>query len=244
MKRIIDISKHDIVDFRKLKVDAVIIRAGSGRKGMDPKFTEHIKSAIAAGLPIGIFFFSYAYTFSMVREEAKKCLEYIRPYQKNITLPVFFDWEYDSADWAKRHGVTPTREFVTRITKIFCEEIRKNGYAAGFYYNEDYRKRYYDLDALKGFYRWYARYTDVKQTDCDIWQYTESGKIEGAKGDADLNYLVNGKLLPTAKKKSVTAVAKEVIAGKWGNGAERKRRLTEAGYDYEKVQAKVNSLLK
>lgn len=45
-------------------------------------------------------------------------------------------------------------------------------------------------------------------------------------------------------EKSVTDIAREVIAGKWGNGAERKRRLTEAGYDYDAVQAEVNRLLK
>lgn len=47
----------------------------------------------------------------------------------------------------------------------------------------------------------------------------------------------------TAAKKSVTEIAKEVIAGKWGNGAERKKRLTAAGYDYSAVQDKVNELL-
>ena len=45
-----------------------------------------------------------------------------------------------------------------------------------------------------------------------------------------------------AQKKSVTEIAQEVIAGKWGNGAERKKRLTEAGYDYNAVQQEVNRL--
>ena len=49
---------------------------------------------------------------------------------------------------------------------------------------------------------------------------------------------------PAAKKKSVTEIAKEVIAGKWGSGAERKKKLTAAGYDYSKVQAKVNELMR
>ena len=44
--------------------------------------------------------------------------------------------------------------------------------------------------------------------------------------------------------KSVAAVAKEVIAGKWGNGEDRKNRLTAAGYNYEAVQDQVNALLK
>lgn len=44
--------------------------------------------------------------------------------------------------------------------------------------------------------------------------------------------------------KTVAAVAKEVIAGAWGNGAERKERLTAAGYDYQAIQSQVNALLK
>ena len=46
------------------------------------------------------------------------------------------------------------------------------------------------------------------------------------------------------QKKSVTELAKEVIAEKWGNGSDRKNRLTQAGYDYAAVQAKVNELMK
>ena len=44
--------------------------------------------------------------------------------------------------------------------------------------------------------------------------------------------------------KSVDELAKEVIAGKWGNGTDRKNRLTSAGYDYNAVQRRVNELLK
>ena len=45
-------------------------------------------------------------------------------------------------------------------------------------------------------------------------------------------------------RKSIETIAKEVIAGKWGNGNTRKKKLEAAGYDYSKVQAKVNQLLK
>lgn len=48
----------------------------------------------------------------------------------------------------------------------------------------------------------------------------------------------------TPKQKSVEEIAKEVINGKWGNGEERKKRLTEVGYDYSTIQKKVNELLK
>ena len=45
-------------------------------------------------------------------------------------------------------------------------------------------------------------------------------------------------------KKSVDEIAREVIAGKWGNGATRKQKLTAAGYNYSAVQKRVNELLK
>lgn len=59
---------------------------------------------------------------------------------------------------------------------------------------------------------------------------------------ARVNEILRAKSAPP--KKSVRQVAKEVIAGKWGNGADRKRRITAAGYDYRSVQRKVNELLR
>lgn len=47
-----------------------------------------------------------------------------------------------------------------------------------------------------------------------------------------------------AQEKSIEEIAREVIAGKWGNGAERKEKLTKAGYNYSVIQSKVNELLK
>ena len=51
-------------------------------------------------------------------------------------------------------------------------------------------------------------------------------------------------LVKSSNKKSVETVAKEVIAGKWGNGGDRKKRLQAAGYDYGAVQRKVNELMR
>lgn len=76
--------------------------------------------------------------------------------------------------------------------------------------------------------------------------------LESAKALADKNsgysvYDTNGKLkyTPTKQttKKTVTELAKEVIQGKWGNGSERKQKLTQAGYDYQTVQAEVNKIM-
>jgi len=69
------------------------------------------------------------------------------------------------------------------------------------------------------------------------------------KGYKLSGYTLQGFILPpekkseTSTKKTTTEIAKEVIAGKWGNGSERKKRLTEAGYDYAEVQQEVKRLL-
>jgi len=55
---------------------------------------------------------------------------------------------------------------------------------------------------------------------------------------------VQSKVNELCARKTVTEIAREVIAGKWGNGSERKKKLTAAGYDYDAVQDKVNELLK
>ena len=75
--------------------------------------------------------------------------------------------------------------------------------------------------------------------------------LTNAKKQADAHpgygvYDMSGKLVyaPSAKTKSTDEIAREVIAGKWGNGSDRKNRLTAAGYDYAAVQTAVNKLLR
>lgn len=63
------------------------------------------------------------------------------------------------------------------------------------------------------------------------------------RGFARPNYAESDKPVTSAKKKSVEAIAKEVIRGAWGAGVLRKQALTKAGYNYEEVQAKVNELM-
>lgn len=122
---------------------------------------------------------------------------------------------------------------------------------------------------ISGYGLWVAQYPDHEQTgyqehpwnegayNCLLRQYTSVGKLAGYAGSLDLNkaYIsaaswnkLAGKAKKTSAsttvKKSVNTLAKEVLAGKWGNGADRKSRLTKAGYDYAKVQSAVNKLVK
>lgn len=197
--KLIDLSYHNgNIDFKKVKADGiegVILRAGYGKNTVDKKFKTYIKDAISAGLHIGIYWFSYAYTVAQAEEEANFCLKTIKSYKEKIDLPVFFDWEYDSMSYASRYG----REVITAMNKKFCEVIEKAGYTAGVYFNEDYRKRFIDLDKLKGYATWYARYTNEKQTKYDIWQRASTGKVSGINGNVDMDVLNNTKILKAKK---------------------------------------------
>lgn len=68
------------------------------------------------------------------------------------------------------------------------------------------------------------------------------GKLKSGAGWINLDF--TKKVSPTSnKKKSNTEIAKEVIAGKWGNGEERRKKLEKAGYNYKTIQNKVNELM-
>lgn len=217
-KKLIDISKHNgVIDFKKVKADGisgVIIRAGSGMNNIDYKFKANIEGAIKAGLEIGIYWFSYAYNQAMALKEAEYCIAAIKPYKSKISLPVFFDWEYDSMDYAHKYGVYPNKSRITTMTKVFCQKVKAAGYKAGYYLNLDYERNYYDTAQLKVFYKWFARYTSIEQSYCDVWQYSSSGRVDGISGNVDMDYLINDKILKTSTKTTTKTTEKKTTAKK------------------------------
>jgi GH25 family lysozyme M1 (1,4-beta-N-acetylmuramidase) len=248
---IIDVSEHQgSINWKKVKneVSGVIIRAGYGRGNVDGRFKEYIEGAITIGIEhIGIYWFSYAYSADMAKREAQYCNDVIDPYKSKIDLGVYFDWEYDSMNYAKKCGVVPSRNLITEMNVAFCKRIKELGYTPGYYLNYDYSRNYIDESRLKSYRRWYAWYNNSKPDDSYLWQYTSSGRVSGIVGNVDMNKLL-GDIATTKpkakdKKKTNAQISKEVIAGKWGNGSERKRKLTAAGYDYEAIQRLVNKQL-
>lgn len=191
--KVIDVSEHNgRIDFNKVKafgINAVIIRAGYGRGNVDGRFTENIQNAIKAGMKIGIYWFSYAYTEAMAVHEAQYCQEILEPYKNYIKLPVFFDWEYDSMSYAKKKGFKPDKTLITSMNRTFCKAIKSYGYIPGYYTNLDYQNNYLMVSLLKDFKKWFAYYTSEKQKNCYIWQYTDKGSVSGIQGTVDLNEL-------------------------------------------------------
>lgn len=197
----IDVSAYQTeIDWIEAKANGItfaILRAGYGSdiNQKDKMFEKHIKGAIKAGMNIGIYWFGYADDIKTAIEEANICNKIIRPYKSKINLPVFYDWEYDSARYIKKKGVIPTKKLVTDMTIAFMNQIKKLGYKNGFYANNDRIQNMYDYDRIKNYDLWLAYYSDDKpKYNCAIQQYTSTGLIDGydKKIDRDVmhkNYL-------------------------------------------------------
>ena len=207
----IDVSQFQgAINFQQVKaagVNAVIIRAGYGDNNIDPYFYANIRNAKAAGLKVGLYWFSYAYTNQMAVNEAKYVLRALGSY--SLDLPIFFDWEYSSMDYAHKHGKKPGRSQITEMTGAFCNTITQSGKRAGFYFNLAYLNNYYDLSKLQRYSTWYAFWGTNKPgsniwahantmsapTRYDLWQFTSRGKISGIKGYVDCDLLLNSSLI-------------------------------------------------
>lgn len=186
----IDVSEHQgVIDWEKAKgnVDGVIIRAGYGRGNADKQFHRNISECNRLNIPAGIYWFSYAYTPDMAEKEAEYCLAAIKPYR--VELPVCFDWEYDSASYAKSHGMTPTATLANSLVKAFCSTVENAGYYCMNYANPDFLNRYFtDVAQYDLWLASWPKVVDVSKPPrkCGIWQWGGSA-VPGISGNVDSN---------------------------------------------------------
>ena len=86
---ILDISEHQAnVNYSRLKgdgVEGVILRCGRGQNIIDKRFHEHLKGCQAVGMPVGFYYFSYAWTVEMARKEADYCYDFIKGINEEST---------------------------------------------------------------------------------------------------------------------------------------------------------------
>lgn len=187
----IDVSRYQgAIDWETVKnsgVQFAMLRAGYGNNNIDPTFRTNAAACNRLGIPCGAYWFSYAWSIPMARQEAIYCIEAVRPYQ--ITYPISFDLEYDTVRYAAQNGVTISRQLATDMTRAFCDEVQAQGYRPMFYTNRDYSLNMFYMDQLKDYAIWYALYRDkLDRDDVSMWQFTESGTVPGIDGNVDLNY--------------------------------------------------------
>lgn len=260
MRKGIDVSSHNgKLDWSKLNAQGVefaIIRVGFGQDDTDQddnKAIYNMDECERLGIPYGVYLYSYAVTEANVDSEIKHTLRLIKG--RKPELGVYYDME-DADNYKARKGINvyKSRDLLTGFCVKFCEAIEAAGYKAGVYANLDYFKNVLDKSKLDNWLIWLAQWKVSKPAiGCDMWQYTSDGAFDGVKGRFDMNYLyteVKDMAKPEVKpetkpvkKLTDKEVAQEVLDGKWGNGKERKDRLTKAGYDYDTVQSIVNQMV-
>ena len=187
----IDVSKHNgSIDWEKVKnsgVSFVIIRCGyrgsaTGVMVEDPKFRSNIQGATAAGLKVGVYYFSQAVNQREAVEEASAALELISGYK--ISYPVFIDVE---AAGGRADGISSADR--TAVVQAFCNTIRDSGYTAGVYANKNWLGSKMNTGSFGSYNIWLAQYAAAPTYNgrYEMWQYSSTGKIDGISGNVDLN---------------------------------------------------------
>lgn len=192
-----DISKHqgnvNIKAIRDAGYKRIGIRAGYGKNNVDQKYIVNAEACYNLGVPVLLYWFSYAYTVAMAAAEAVYAITQARKYWKRC--PIAFDLEYDSISYARKNGVNITKAMATDMAIAFLKEVRDAGYIPVLYTNRDYLRNYFDMDRITAqlgtVILWYARYSDAipaaELEAADVWQYTSKGRIPGVAGNVDLN---------------------------------------------------------
>lgn len=187
----IDVSEHNgKINWKKVKksgIDFAILRVGYGKdlkKQDDKYFKANAKGCKKAGIPFGVYIYSYANSVEKAKSEAEHVLRQIKGLK--LSLPVFYDLE-DEATTGKC-----SNKKILKIAKEFYSYITSAGYKFGVYANKYWfttklTDKWYDK------YRWVAQYAKkcTYKGDYFMWQYSDTGKVNGINGDVDMDYLYN-----------------------------------------------------
>lgn len=185
----IDVSKwQGDIDFDKLKnagVEFVIIRVGSskgidGENFVDSKFIQNIKNANSAGIPVGVYFYSYANSVDRAISDAKWIIEQIKDYK--VDLPIAFDWE----NWGGFNKYELSFFGLTNMAKKFMDTVKASGYDAMLYSSKTYLE---NIWMSADYPVWLAHYTkNTNYTgDYSYWQLCSNGRVDGISGDVDID---------------------------------------------------------
>ena len=253
----IDISswQRDI-NLSAVKADFVIVKATEGIGYVDKSCDMLFQKALSLGKKLGFYHFARPTANNDPIREADFFYENCKGYFGKA-IPIL-DWEAEN-----KQNVSYAKAWLDRVYQrsgvkpvIYMSESVVNSYNWSSVANADYGL-------------WVAKYRD-NATDYNynmanagsrpkvkwwkfycMWQWTSTGRLDGYGHNLDCNVFYGdaatwdkyvGKSASTTKpaSKTIAQLAEEVIAGQWGNGEDRKKRLIDAGYDYNAVQHMVN----
>lgn len=201
-KGVIDVSGwQGDIDWAKAKADGVegaIIRLGYGEgNNADKKAQRNISECKRFGIPFGIYWYSYADTPSIAKEEGADVVAKLKQFGVNprdLAYPVYYDLE----KWTWEGHQPPTDPNVyNNIVNNWYSALQSAGYKnLGVYSYTSYLQgplKHVDIYAKT---TWVAQYGarmgfDSFPTNSRGWQYTSTGKVDGISGNVDMNAFGN-----------------------------------------------------
>ena len=176
------------IDWNKAKADGIefaIMRAGYGKyvSQKDKYFDQNMKNAKAAGLPCGVYWFSYALTPEDAIKEADACYEVIKNYK--LEYPVSFDMETESQ-------MKLPKETVAQIIEAFCGRMESYGYYTTLYTYASFLNYKVEDRIFDKYDIWVAHYNTSKPAfnrNYGLWQYSCTGSVWGITGNVDRDYV-------------------------------------------------------
>jgi GH25 family lysozyme M1 (1,4-beta-N-acetylmuramidase) len=178
----IDISRYQgKPDFSKLKneVDFVIVQAGFGRYASqkDAQFERSYSECKKYGIPVGVYWYSYAKTAADALAEARACMEVIAG--KTFEYPIYYDLEEGLAALG--------RNTVSAIAAAFCNALEQAGYFAGIYISRSPAQSYLTAEVCGKYALWLAEYGSKLNWSgaVGMWQNSSTGRFSGISGDVD-----------------------------------------------------------
>ena len=190
----IDVSKYQgEIDWEEVAADDVeyaFIRLGirgytEGEILEDETFEDNIKGARRNDIDVGVYFFTQATSVEEAEEEAQYVIDSIEPYK--VKCPVVIDVEAVTNTNARTRELT--MEERTEYCIAFCEKIKEAGYEPMIYGNLKTFMLMLDLEKLEEYEKWIAYYDEQVYYPYafKVWQYSDSGRVNGIEGDVDLN---------------------------------------------------------
>ncbi len=152
---------------------------------MDDYYKQNMANATAAGLDVGVYFYTADNTEEGARERARWIVEQLDG--RKLDYPIAFDWE----EWATFQEYGMNLHDLNSVFEAFADEVGKSGYSAMLYSSKNFLenvwKNYGDHPV------WLAHYTDETDYEGDfaLWQASAYGRIPGIGGDVDMNIRFN-----------------------------------------------------
>ena len=192
----IDVSENQgDIDWNAVASDGIefaFVRIGyrgytEGGLWADARYADNLDGAEAAGLDVGVYFFSQATTVEEAQEEAEYVLSLLAG--RYLAYPVVFDHEPVAAENGRANDLDD--ETVSACALAFCERVEEGGYSTMIYGNAADMARY-SSDVTDGRAVWFAEYdvdAPTAQFDFSVWQYDNGGTVAGISTSVDLNIL-------------------------------------------------------